>query len=421
MLRPLAARWLILSMTVVLVLPACGDSADDAATGTSGIAPTVTVLEALGAYGTVIDPAAMETARQIVERLGPEAGFGAVVLALDAGYGTDQLAEHATVLTEDGTIPGVAPSGPASGVFTGATALGEESAQAVRVVLRLDDEPTPADFLTILNAKADRGEILTGRPAALDMNERDTVEAFVGAILALVEVGYSFDQVVEGLYLGEQRHVTYDDEDFGEGMRCILLAESDGTVITPTGKPVPGHHAARWCNEHIGSESMEVLIDGELVAAVTTTMAEADSSAEAEAEGEETSDGIYVGTVSVAGEHSGNATVLDSRVTISIVDGIATVEIDMTTEIVWVRFEDDTEPCISTDHWVVSGSGSASSTLSVELSADAFELIAISGCERDEEDEDDGLDTVPLTATVADGFVNGSFFDGLFLFAAERN
>jgi hypothetical protein len=215
----------------------------------------------------VIDPAAMKTSRDIVDRFGPDDAFAAVVLALDAGYGADQIAEHANTITPDGTIPGVAPSGPASGVF--ASALGDVSAMAAPPGLRLAAEPTPADLLDTLTVKAERGEVLTGPPSSLAMDDKEMGEAFIGAILFLASIGYSFDQVVEGLIFGDL-HMSYAYE-----RDCILLAEGDGTVITPAGPPSPGNLGAEDCIKRMtypGTKSgMRVLIDGDWVYIVTTT------------------------------------------------------------------------------------------------------------------------------------------------------
>ncbi len=254
---------------------ACGGEV--ATDTTSTIATTDADPLSLVAYDELIHPAAMETAREIVDRLGPNDAFAAVVLALDAGYGADQIAEHVAAIARDGTIPGVAPSGPSGGVF--AQARGEPLVLAAPEGLPLAAELTPADFLDVLNSKADRGQVLTGPPAALEMNKRETVEAFIGAIVALTEIGYSLEQIVEGLVFGEQRLATFTwTEDRILGKRdvfddCIVLAERDGTLIAPSSAPVSDYPGSEACADALryGGGDMRVLIDGELVAGVVTT------------------------------------------------------------------------------------------------------------------------------------------------------
>ena len=167
----------------------------------------------------------------IVDRLGPDAAFAAVVLALDAGYGADQIAQHASVLTSEGTIPGVAPTGAPTGVFATATAPAQG--------LRLAAEKTPAQALANLKAKA---------------YDEDTVETLLGTVLFLAGVGYSAEQILEGLIFGEQRYARTAMQGLeGEGLdytRCIVLAEQDGTLITPAGPSTVERSGWELCRRH---------------------------------------------------------------------------------------------------------------------------------------------------------------------------
>ena len=127
---------------------------------------------------------------------------------------------------------------------------------------------------------------------------------------------------------------------------------------------------------------------------------------------------VYIGTVSVADEYAEMAAVLDSLVEVRIGNGTADMTIDFTFEAVWVFGDENNEPCVSTDRFVLTGTGSAVPTMELDLSVDLAEVLAISGCEV-EEDEDD--DTLPFSGSVTDGTVTGSFFGGLFVVTAERD
>jgi hypothetical protein len=91
--------------------------------------------------------------------------------------------------------------------------------------------------------------------------------------------------------------------------------------------------------------------------------------------------------------------------------------IDFTFEAVWVGGDENNEPCISTDHWVLTGTGSAVPTMDVDLYLDSYELLEISGCERDEDEDDD--ESIPFSGSVANGTVTGTFFSDLFVVTAE--
>lgn len=261
------------------VLVACGGAGDDGTAGPSevssaadtSVAPSSVVSggaePATLAYDDVIEPGAMQTARAIVDRLGPDAAFAAVVLALDAGYEVDQIAEHVSVLTVDGVIPDVVPAGVAAGVFTTADRAGEDAASGAPLGFRgvaAPSEPTPGAFLDTLSDKASRGAILTGPPAQ-HVDDAGDVAAFIGALLYLKDIGYSFDQIVEGLYFGEV-HLTYVDWEEEDDNECILLVERDGTVTLPAGSPAEGNIWANDCATGIRARTTtRLIIDGEVV------------------------------------------------------------------------------------------------------------------------------------------------------------
>jgi hypothetical protein len=100
---------------------------------------------------------------------------------------------------------------------------------------------------------------------------------------------------------------------------------------------------------------------------------------------------IYIGSVSVTDEAGDFLEVLDSVVEISIADGSAQMMIDVTFEAIWVSGDENNEDCVSTNHWVLLGTGSAVSSMDIDLSADVNEVLAISGCEVDEEGDDETL------------------------------
>lgn len=224
---------------LVIGVAACGGDSEVGSPATTD-ATTATNAALPVPDETVIDAEVMATVGVIVDRLGPDPAFAAVVIALDAGYAADQIAQHASVLTPQGTIPDVAPTATPTGVF--ATANGQG--------LRRSAEKTPAQALANLQAKA---------------YDRDTVDTLIGTVLSLSGTGYSAEQIIEGLVFGEQRFALAAVDGIE---RCILLAERDGTVIIPAGPPTLAD--GRRCAVGIMNRSeLLVAIDGNWVEAAT--------------------------------------------------------------------------------------------------------------------------------------------------------
>jgi len=128
-------------------------------------------------------------------------------------------------------------------------------------------------------------------------------------------------------------------------------------------------------------------------------------------------DDVYIGDVSVTAAAAEFGEVLESLVEVRITDGIAEMKIDVTFEAIWVIGDDTNEPCISTNRWVLTGTGPAVPTMDFDLFTDSVDILAISGCEMDDEDEDKAI---PFLGSVEDGTVTGIFFADLFMVTAER-
>lgn len=128
----------------------------------------------------------------------------------------------------------------------------------------------------------------------------------------------------------------------------------------------------------------------------------------------------YRGTVAAAGPAAEFVTVLDSAVEAVDDEGVFSIRIDVTFEAIWVVGDDNNPPCVSTDHWVFAGSGPSAAELEIGLQMETLELLEISGCERDEEDEASADETLPFTGSLTNESVTGTFFEDLFVVTAER-
>lgn len=385
------------AISLVISVAACGGGSGDADREATTIAPTATNAELPAPNETVIDAEVSATVRAIVDRLGPDAAFSAVVLALDAGYGADQIAQHAGALTSDGTIPGTAPLGRPSGVFATATAQG----------LRRAAEHTPAQALANLKAKA---------------YDEDTVETLLGTVLLLAGTGYSAEQILEGLLFGEQRYArtALDPGPEGGGARyerCILLAEQDGTLIVPAG-PSTVYGKAELCALGIKNRAeVLVVIDGEWVEASTTT-----DSAVTQPPSDDTGvspdpaaipDGVYTGTVSYPEDKYFRR--IDGTIEISIVDGAAEVTVAYTA---WENLEysivdDDAPKCAATAHSTLSGTGTAGPPLSAALTQVSVDIIDVEGiCETPAEERlrFPGI-IIDISLGYADNVFSGTIFE----------
>jgi hypothetical protein len=339
----------LLAVVVSAVMVGCGSSDSgsliDRPSGTTD-APVGTETDAglPGSDGSAvdgdelavgIDPEVMAVAATIVDHVGPEDAFEAVVLALDAGYGVDQIAAASSTLEADGTIPGVLPENPAEGVFA-ASAVGSTG---FGVVLAVSPGVAADPEITALEDKIDNSVSALGLLEPMSEEEEEEAEARVGLILALAGMGYSMEQIVEGLVFGEQRYGMFSalgtveaalEVDSDEPLfKCPVLAEMDGTLVTPAMEPARIGDSYVCHTETFGRDTplggVKVLIDGRLVDGRTTTApgaeGEPDEPAESDEPDEETTGARYEGTfdLSILGPMASEITV--NTISVVIADG----------------------------------------------------------------------------------------------------
>lgn len=172
-------------------------------------------------------------------------------------------------------------------------------------------------------------------------------------------------------------------------------------------------------NGDSGPTSSKAPVPAETVKGTTSTIPAATTTAADAKTPEGSGDNVYVGGVSATGPGAEFAEVLESHVEVRITDGTAQMMIDMTFEAVWVAGDENNEPCVSTNRWVLSGTGPAAPTMNVDLFVDLYDVLAVSGCEMDPENEDED-EAMPFAGSVSNGTVTGTFFNDLFLLTAEH-
>lgn len=345
-------RRLILFLVVLLVATACGGTGgadtDPAGGDRAEESAGVDASETLDS---------VEVAEAIAAKLGAEAGFAAVVLALDAGYSLQQIVDAGLegTLQASGVIEGVSPESPPFGliearvensgalVVTGTGVSGAALAIAGDIADRLAQADEPG-----ISIDDFRERLTVSTESVLEREERlKTPLFFISIVLELAAVGYSIPQIVEAVVSGGSPWPGEAPELFSSaGTPCWALRSSDGTVVKPESEPVGEssgwfQHAPR-CNASILGGSV-VFHDPagehdpgqEAAGAETTTNlqegAEADDSSTAPP-------GLYVGTFtdietlenafkpgagpeSVTCTHTGNAELTifpDGRVTAKI-------------------------------------------------------------------------------------------------------
>lgn len=265
-----------LTVCLALVLGACGGGDTD-----TGEAETPSTAVADTTAEVSLDAEATDAATTIVDRLGPAEALDAVLLALDAGYGPDQIMDGGAVLEADGMIPGVEPDGPVQGVFAdGPVAVGglrgvwAASLGPVLIAVADEEAPTVQSIADELERDFDLGgRIVGGTEETLSETERENTAAMVGALLILIDTGYSLEQIIEGVVFGEYRWALGSTSGADErSAQCIVLASSDGTLVTPANRaPESALPSGGICAAAISKGTVKVLIDGRRVDGVTTT------------------------------------------------------------------------------------------------------------------------------------------------------
>ena len=275
----LACRSLIVA--VGLVLSACGGSVADTDPGTAELVATPEP-SALAAYDAVIDPAAMDTAHVVVDRLGPDAAFAAVVLALERGYTTEQVIAAAASIEPHGAIPTVDPENDQAVIFFAWSGGALRGAQVLAAgVFAAGESVTPDEFLEAMRGRFEPTDFLTDQPTVEEtlLLESEMTELFIAGILALVDVGYSLEQVVEGIVFGELRWgVGRVESNVRDRYACSVLANEAGELIMPK-RSAPAHvRDSERCREAIDNRTMWVYVGGVPIDTETTTTTDNTSS-----------------------------------------------------------------------------------------------------------------------------------------------
>jgi len=203
---------------LVVGLLGCGDTSDDAADVTS----ETTVAEDEVTVGALDNAELVQLVDAVAGDVGDAAVFEAVAVAVDRGYAVVQLADAAGTgaISADGTIDGVAPTGEPYGLLVAAGG----SVQSLRT-------PPPPVTTT---------EFAGAVEAAFEEFDLSTDNRLLAAVvMTLVEMGYSLDQIVEGLVLGELtvRYST-DYKSYTNGrdlviVKCLALVDAAGEVVAP--------------------------------------------------------------------------------------------------------------------------------------------------------------------------------------------
>jgi hypothetical protein len=416
-------RWnrLIGVVAVVLVTAACGDS------GSTEPAPTETPSTQTA---PLVNAEATAVGAAVVDRLGPEDGFAAVVLALDHGYDVAQVVNGAASVAPDGTIAGVTPSGPAPGLFTeSAEAFGGALIVAAGpVVLAAAEEVTIDDFSAVLRRNFDERSSLSTHPVAETVSAEDedraTVEAMIGGILALVDVGYTLDQIVEGLVLGELHFAAALDPEFDKQDNiCIVLASNDGTVIAPESGAGYSFDRTLNCRTAIDDGQLSVLVDGEIVKTsptTTTPPAEAETPPPVGGGTDTPPEGTYVGEATFATQIP-NYKIVESLAEIAISNGQAEMVLDITFD-AGLEYSDDVLTCSAVARAVYSGSGTAGTVIEISTPQESVEILSVDGeCEDtplSHWEEREG-EAYTFSGTYAEGTITGAHLDGLITITAQ--
>lgn len=396
-------------LALFLLAAACGSGSD-------GDDATVAATSDAGAGDIHAEVA--DAAEALIDRWGSDRNaFYVVAWSLDAGYSARQIldaAAHEWILA-DGTITDsggavvspayeperllVAFEGEAVGPGFVVAHAGLPGASVVHFLA--DDQPQDAAVtgLGLLTEVFDKGleTFQEDYKAALVFDARATALA-----IELGVRGYSTRQILEGIMLHHWTSEIY----FGE--RCFFLMTRADEVVRPANPPV---------DPILAMSCRAIPSDAPTEVGGTTTSSSIAAPPPDSGGDDDSIDGTYVGSLSVSDKGSEFATIINSRAEFTIADGVTDMTIDLTFKAVWVAGDGDNEPCVTTDHWILSGSGPAGPTIEIDLSVDLIELIAISGCERGDDDDDE---TVPFTGTIAGDVITGSFYEGLFVISAER-
>lgn len=344
----------------------------------------------------ILDAGARAAAEMIVADLGPEPGMVAVGYALDRGYAAGQITEGAQShsLRADGTIDGVEPELPAWGIFSDLPGAGGSGAGGgSRALVRRADDPaepnpyaaqiTKDQWVTGLAAEADRvvsglptpsapssgGSTTTTRPET-----RDELEAtiMIGLITELAALGYSAEQIILGIVLGEVR-MTLVPTGLGPAGCPLLENSADGSTVRPA--------LAALTDAFVGTSVCREVIDRlappetEGSTSTTTTTAAAIEDLDGIA------NGLYLGEVRLAAEVGAPVYELsDTIAEVEVTDDAVRATIEFTAR-VSIRVRGIDPVCIATTRRAYFGQGSPARSIDLLMEPQSQEILALEGPE----------------------------------------
>jgi len=424
-----ATRLVPLLLVLMLAAASCGGDGSVFETGSTTSVPR---------FQDLVGAEALAAAEMIVADLGPEPGMLAVGYALDRGFTAAQIADAglARTLMTDGTIIGGEPALGLQGIFsdlpqTGGSATGG-GGRVAAVGMRRADEPDPAEpnpyevritkdqWVAGLAAEADRvvsglatpsapssggSTTTTTEPPVADEGERATI--MIGLIIDLSDLGYSAEQIILGIALGEVRIAAVPSAQGPVG--CWLLQDSAGGGVIAPALPVvtgalPGTSVCRQALDRLAPPDTE----GSTTTTTTTaTPGDADG----------IPDGLYTGIVEVTGEVSQGAVyqILEGEVRLTVTDEIIRAEVEYTLR---VSVRSRLEPvCIATLDYLFAGQQAAMATVGFPLQPVSQSIRLLEGPECGIVDPWETTAEAYLLAGFAEErtiTLAGSLADGLF-------
>ena len=383
-------HWLPVLLALAVVAASCG--------GDNGVFDTGTTAAASEAE-SLVGPGALAVAEAIVADLGPDPAILAVGYALDRGYTAGQIADGGLSggLQADGTIDGVQPALPVWGIFADLPEVGGSGGGGARVaapILGFTDEPNPYDvpiradqylaalgieFEAVMSGRptpsapsAGGSSTTTTEPRAPDDRARATI--MIGLIVRLSDLGYSAEQIIIGIVLGEVRMRVLPTE-FGLDGCWLLEDASDGSLVRPA-LPVladPSFIDTGECREAIDRLAPP---DTDSITTTSTT-----STTVAAMDPDGITNGIYTGEVQLTVDVGAPVyEVLHSVVELDVTDAAVRATIEFTTR-VSLRVSGTDPVCIATTSRVYFGQGSPAEPLDVLMEPQSQEILSFEGPE----------------------------------------
>jgi len=389
-----ATRLVPLLLVLMLATASCGGEGSVFETGSTTSAPATQDL---------VDAQARDAAEMIVADLGPEPGMLAVGYALDRGFTAGQMADaglEGTLMT-DGTIIGGEPELGLQGIFsdlpqTGGSATGGGS-RITPALERLADDPDPAEpnpyevqitkdqWVAGLQAEADLVFSGLAAPSAPssggstttttepDGHERATI--MIGLIVELSDLGYSAEQIIVGIALGEV-HVVVVATGMGPTGCWLLRSETDGGVIRPTGPALSSLRRTDECRQ-----AVDRLAPPETDSTTTTSSSTTTTTSAAAEDADGIANGIYTGSVAVTGDMSAPVYELsDTLAELAVTDDGVQATVEFTAR-VSVRVRGMDPVCIATTRRTYFGQGSPAVDVELPMEPQLQEIISLEGPE----------------------------------------